>query len=205
MEEIYKNTPLDQIPWNIETPPAALVELVESGKVRPCRAADLGCGVGNFAVYLAGKGFEVTGIDISTTAVENAVNTARQKGVSCKFIAADLLGDMEEVKQTFDFAYDWEVLHHIFPENRKKYVENVHSILNEKGKYLSVCFSEQDPQFGGLGKYRKTPLGTTLYFSSEQELKVLFEPSFNILVLQTVEISGKFAPHLANYVWMEKK
>jgi len=34
--------------------------------------------------------------------------------------------------------------------------------------------SEKDPQFGGAGKIRKTPLGTTLYFSSEDEIRDLF-------------------------------
>jgi hypothetical protein len=63
---------------------------------------------------------------------------------------------------------------------RKKYIENVYRIINPGGKYLSVCFSEKDLQFGGSGKYRETPLGT-------------------------IEISGKFAPHLTNYAFMERK
>ena len=102
-------------------------------------------------------------------------------------------------------AYDWELLHHTYPEKRKKYVENVYRILNPRGNYLSVCFSEKDPQFGGSGKYRETPLGTILYFSSENESRDLFEPYFNIKELKTIKISGKFAPHLANYAFMEKK
>lgn len=121
------------------------------------------------------------------------------------FLVADVLGDLDEVKESFDFAYDWELLHHIFPEKRKKYVESVYKILNSRGKYLSVCFSEKDPQFGGYGKYRKTTLGTTLYFSSEDELRDLFDPYFNIKELKTIEISGKFAPHVANYAFMERK
>ena len=67
----------------------------------------------------------------------------------------------------WDFAYDWGMLHHILPEQRHKYIEGVYRILNPKGKYLSVCFSEKDAGFGGSGKYRKTRLGTVLYFSSE--------------------------------------
>jgi len=112
---------------------------------------------------------------------------------------------LDEIEETFDFAYDWELLHHIFPEKRKKYIENVHRILNPGGKYLSVCFSEKDPQFGGSGKYRETPLGTILYFSSEDELRGLFDPYFNVRESKTIEISGKFAPHLANYAFMERK
>jgi len=205
IDKIYRNMHPAEIPWNIETPPKASVELVESGKVKPCKTIDLGCGTGNYAIYLANIGFDVTGVDISLTAIKIAKENAKKKGVKINFLVADVLGDLDEVKETFDFAYDWELLHHIFPEKRKKYVENVYRILNARGKYLSVCFSEKDPQFGGSGKYRKTPLGTILYFSSEDELRDLFDPYFNIKELKTIEISGKFAPHLANYVFMEKK
>jgi len=204
-DRIYKNMPLEKIPWNSETPPDALVELVESGKVKPCKTIDLGCGAGNYAVYLAGRGFEVTGIDNSPTAIRIAQENASKKGVTGTFLVADVLGGLDEVKETFGFAYDWELLHHIFPEKRKKYVENVRRILDPGGKYFSVCFHEKDPQFGGSGKYRKTSLGTVLYFSSGDELRDLFEPYFSIEELKMVAISSKFAPHLLNYAFMEKK
>jgi len=205
MERIYKNIPLEEIPWNIETPPDALLNLIESGKLKPCKTIDLGCGAGNYAIYLASIGFDVTGIDISPSAIKMAKEKAKKKGVKCNFLVADVLGDLDEVKETFDFAYDWELLHHIFPEKRKKYVKNVYRILNPGGKYLSVCFSEKDPQFGGHGNYRKTSLGTILYFSSEDELRNLFSIYFNIKELKTIETRGKFAPHLANYAFMERK
>ncbi len=37
MDRIYRNVPLEDIPWIIENPPDVLVELVESGKVKPCK------------------------------------------------------------------------------------------------------------------------------------------------------------------------
>lgn len=197
--------PPEEIPWNIETPPNALVELSERGKVNSCKTIDLGCGAGNYAIYFASIGFDVTGVDISQTAIKIAKENAKKKGVKSYFLVANVLGDLKEVKETFDFAYDWELLHHIFPEKRKKYVENVYRILNSGGKYLSVCFSTKDPQFGGSGKYRETRLGTILYFSSEDELRGLFDPYFNIKELKTIEISGKSAPHLVNYAFMERK
>jgi SAM-dependent methyltransferase len=205
MDEIYRNVPLEKIPWNIETSPNALVELVESGKVKPSKTIDLGCGAGNYAIYFTSMGFDVTGVDISPTAIKIAKENAKKKGVKCNFLVADVLGDLDGVKETFDFAYDWELLHHIFPENRRKYCKNVHGILNPGGKYLSVCFSEKDPHFGGVGKYRETRLGTILYFSSEEELRDLFDPYFNIEELRTIEISGKFVLHLANYAFLTRK
>jgi cyclopropane fatty-acyl-phospholipid synthase-like methyltransferase len=205
IDKIYRTMPLEEIPWNIETPPKALVDLIENGEVKPCRAIDLGCGAGNYAIYLASTGFDVTGVDISPTAIRIAKENAKEKGVKSNFLVADVLGDLHEVKGTFDFAYDWELLHHIFPEERKKYVKNVYKVLNLRGKYLSVCFNEKDPQFGGTGKYVKTRIGTVLYLSSEEELRDIFDPCFNITESKTIEIRGKSVTHIANYVFMEKK
>jgi len=205
MDKIYRNMHHKEIPWNIEEPPKALVELVESEKVKSCKTIDLGCGAGNYAIYLASIEFDVTGVDISPMAIKIAKENAKKRGVKCDFFVANVLGDLDEVKEIFDFAYDWELLHHIFPEKRKKYIENVYGILNPRGKYLSICFSEKDPQFGGSGKVRETRLGTILYFSSEDELRDLFDPYFNIKELKTIELMGKSAPHLANYAFMEKK
>lgn len=205
MERIYKNIPPEDIPWNVETPPKELVELVDTGKVKPCKAVDLGCGTGNYAIYLASKGFDITGIDLSPTAIQIANENAQKKGVKCHFIVADITGDLREVEGTFDFAFDWEVLHHIFPEEKKRYIRNVHNLLNPGGKYLSVCFSEDDPEFGGAGKYVRTQLDTILYLYSIDELRELFEPGFNIQEIKSITVSSKFGKHIGNYVFMERK
>ena len=106
MDRIYGNMPLEEIPWNIGTPPDALVELVESEKVKPCKAIDLGCGAGNYAIYLASIGFDVTGVDISPSAIRAAKENAKRKDIKCHFLVADVLGNLDKVKEIFDFAYD---------------------------------------------------------------------------------------------------
>lgn len=204
MDAIYRNLAPDRIPWNIAHPPELLVELVESNWIQPCKAVDLGCGAGNYTLWLASKGFQMTGIDISSRAIEMADHKARTREISCRFIEHDLLSELEGLPRAFDFAYDWEVLHHIFPKDRETYISNVHSILRSKGKYLSVCFSETDPDFGGEGKYRETPIGTILYFSSEQELRELFDPLFRIEKLYTKRIAGKYGPHEVIVALMER-
>ncbi|NIP43326.1 MAG: methyltransferase domain-containing protein, partial [candidate division Zixibacteria bacterium] len=72
MEHIYRNLDEADIPWNRTHPPDMLVEMVEGGAVRPCRALDIGCGTGNYSLYLAGRGFEVTGVDLSAGAIDLA-------------------------------------------------------------------------------------------------------------------------------------
>ena len=205
MDSIYREKSSDEIPWNRETLPDALKDLVDSGRVHPCRAVDLGCGAGHYAIALAGLGFRMTGIDFSDAAIRMARENAHRKGAACRFFAADVLGDLKEVDDTFDFAYDWELLHHIFPEDRETYVHNVSRLIKPGGQYLSVCFSEESPQFGGQGKTRETPLGTVLYFSSESELRSLFQARFRVEELKTVEIQGKRAAHQAIYAFMKKE
>lgn len=205
MQRIYTEIPLADIPWNVESPPRALVELIESGQVRPCKTIDLGCGAGNYAIWLAGLGFEVTGVDVSPSAIALARDNAEKKGVTCDFLAEDAVAGLQHFSEAFGFAYDWSLLHHLFPERRRQYVQTVRRLLVPGGKYLSVCFSERDPAFGGSGKIRRTPLGTVLYFSSEEELRELFSPHFAVKTLKTIEVEGKRGPHLMNYAVMDKE
>jgi len=204
LDEAYRDRPLKEIPWNFETPPDELVELIKKGKIKPCKALDLGCGTGNYALSLAGRGFEMTGVDSSPSAIEIAKENARKRNLECDFLVMDVLEGFEKIQGTFDFVYDWLLLHHIYPEKRKVYCENVNKILKPGGRYLSVCFHEEDQQFGGSGKYRKTSLGTTLYFSSEKELRDLFDAVFQIKELKTIEVTGKSGPHLSLYTFMTK-
>jgi cyclopropane fatty-acyl-phospholipid synthase-like methyltransferase len=204
-EDVYRKVSPGEIPWNMEDPPELLVDLVKSGRIKPCRCIDLGCGAGNYSIYLAKNGFDVTGIDISPSAIGIAKENANVKGVQCRFIAADVIFAGEQIKDTFDFAFDWEVLHHVFPQKRNHYVESVFRLLNPGGTYLSVCFSNKDQQFGGKGKYRHTPLGTYLYFSSEHELRRLFQRYFKIAELSAIEIKGIKSSHCAYYALMEKR
>jgi SAM-dependent methyltransferase len=205
MNKIYSGMGLDNIPWNVETPPDILQDLIRSTKLSPCKIIELGCGAGNYVRYYSKMGFDATGVDISEKAIEIARELAQKAGVKCEFIAADVLGDMPEIKSNYEFVYDWELLHHIFPEDRNKYIENVHRLLKSQGRYLSVCFSEASTQFGGVGKYRKTPIDTVLYFSSEAEIESLFGRLFYVEELKSVDIKAKQGVHKAIYALMRQK
>jgi len=205
MNKIYSGMDLDQIPWNMETPPDILQDLIKSKKLSPCKIIELGCGTGNYVRYFAKMGFDATGVDISEKAIEIARELAEKVEVKCKFIAADVLGNLLEIKGKYDFVYDWELLHHIFPEDRNKYIENVHRLLSSQGRYLSVCFSEASTQFGGVGKYRKTPIGTVLYFSNEAEIESLFGRLFSVVELKSIDIKAKHGVHTAIYALMRRK
>lgn len=202
MERIYRDVPPDRIPWNFATPPEVLQRALEANAPPKGKIVELGCGAGNYVVWFAKRGYAATGVDISENAIGLARRCAADAGVACTFIAADVTRNLAGIDATFDFAYDWELLHHIFPEDREGYVRRVVRLLKPGAKYLSVCFSEDSPQFGGVGKYRRTPLGTTLYFSTEAELRELFQRHFDIEEMRTIDVRGRNATHKAIYALM---
>jgi SAM-dependent methyltransferase len=57
----------------------------------PGRALDVGCGEGADAVWLAERGWQVTGIDISEVAVGRARAAAERVGVAVEWISGDAL------------------------------------------------------------------------------------------------------------------
>jgi 2-polyprenyl-3-methyl-5-hydroxy-6-metoxy-1,4-benzoquinol methylase len=202
MNVIYRE---GEVPWDLPEPPDILVELVESGRISPCEAVDLGCGTGNQALWLASRGFRVTGIDLSTEAIAIASGHAKAQGLACRFLARNLTDDVEDLAESFDFAYDWKVLHHVFPDQRPHWVANVRRMLRPGGTYLSLCFSEREPTgFPGSGKVRETALGTTIYLSSEEELAGVFAPHFAIESITTVVVPGKSHSHAAVRCLMTK-
>lgn len=204
-EKIYEK------PWAVWTktePPQELVELIEGGKIKPGKVIDIGCGEGFYSIYLASKGFDVLGIDFSERAIKYAKENTGSQRVNVRFLAMDI-ADLEKLEEKFDFVLEWGVMHHIMPPQRKKYVEGINNLLNKDGKYLSVCFNEKSPEFGGVGeKYRMSPLDTQLYYSSQSELQELFEPYFRIIEAKIVTMVGKkeqeHHEHIGNYFFMEK-
>jgi len=52
------------------------------------RLLDLFCGAGGCSVGYHQAGFDVTGVDISTSAIALAEANAKNKGVTCRFVVA---------------------------------------------------------------------------------------------------------------------
>jgi SAM-dependent methyltransferase len=96
----------------------------------------------------------VTGVDVSSAAIALARDNARRKGVKCDILVADILEGMRDFTETFEFAHEWSVLHHIYPESRKQHVETVHRVLIPGGKYFLVAEADGEVGFGSGGKIR---------------------------------------------------
>jgi tellurite methyltransferase len=81
----------------------ALIESLVPGK----KALDIACGEGRNSVYLAGRGFAVTGLDISEAGLAKASQRAAAEGLVIDFREADLegyeFGEMYDLILNFNF------------------------------------------------------------------------------------------------------
>lgn len=139
-EDIYKNVPLDEIPWHSEKPPLSLVRNIQS--IERGLAIDLCCGAGTNSIFLAKNGFKVTGIDVSETAVKIARKMAEKEGLHIDFKVADVL-DFRTGKK-FDFAFDRGCFHHMPVSKRRMFAENLSGMLKKRGRFQLMAFSERN-------------------------------------------------------------
>ena len=86
--------------WSAE-PNRFLVAQTED--LAPGRALDLACGEGRNAVWLAGRGWRVTGVDFSAVGLEKAARLAGSRGVQAEWLLADLL-DYEPAELVYDLV-----------------------------------------------------------------------------------------------------
>ena len=82
-------------------PSALLVAAIEGRK--PGKALDIGMGQGRNAVFLAEKGFDVTGVDLSDVGVEQAKASASARNVKLTAVVSDI--------DKFDFGTEqWDLI-----------------------------------------------------------------------------------------------
>jgi len=107
--------------WDTGVPRPELAYLVD-GRV-PGRALDLGCGTGTDALYLAGRGWEATGIDFAPEAITAARKKADDTGVKAVFVVGDASRLREAgVRGPFDLLLDIGCYHTIPAGRRDAYV-----------------------------------------------------------------------------------
>lgn len=100
-------------PWERREVSAPWRRIVEGANaLAPGRALDVGCGTGRDAVYLAKRGWEVTGVDGVEQALAKARERAQQEGVEVQWISGDVteLGRLG-LEPGYTLLYDFGCIH----------------------------------------------------------------------------------------------
>jgi cyclopropane fatty-acyl-phospholipid synthase-like methyltransferase len=121
-----------------------LVQKAIEDRIAPCRAITLGCGVGRETLFLARKGFDVTGLDFSKTAIKKARSRAKAAGMNVPFVVDDLT-KLSHSLGTFELVMDFGALNDLSQLDRGRYMENVLPLTRQGGHYVMFCFDRMLP------------------------------------------------------------
>ncbi len=133
----------DDLVWTAQ-PNRFLVEQVAG--LRPGTALDLACGEGRNTVWLAGRGWEVTGVDFSATALAKARRLAKRAGVTARWEHLDVL-DRRPGR-----TYDLVVLAYLqLPADQRRRVLDTAARATGGGGSLLVIAHDRANLAGGVG------------------------------------------------------
>jgi|EndMetStandDraft_3_1072993.scaffolds.fasta_scaffold12336_6 cyclopropane fatty-acyl-phospholipid synthase-like methyltransferase len=125
-------------PWGA-APSPDLVALVEAGRLKPCRAIDIGCGTGATSIYLASRGFDVTGVDFAPSAIDRALAAAAAAGIHATFVVDDITAPRSGV-DGFELLVDHGTFDDLTHGDRCSYVATANQLAAEGASFYLWCF-----------------------------------------------------------------
>ena len=103
------------------------------------KALDLGCGNGKTVSTLVDSGYDVTGVDFSSVAIEQC----KARFPDSTFVESSVC-DLPFEDNTFDYITAVHVLEHLNDEELERTVSEIGRVLKESGFVFIRCFTEND-------------------------------------------------------------
>jgi len=134
--------------WETGRPAAELVRVVDQRVLRPMRTLELGCGTGADAVFLAKRGFEVTAVDFSPTAIERARTRAEQSGAVLR-IVLDNVFEFAGRCGPIDLVYDAGFYHYVRRTELARFLDLLWRLTRPGSLYFTLAGSADETAEGG--------------------------------------------------------
>lgn len=120
-------------PWDTNITPPEVIAFLD--RTPPGRALDLGCGTGTNAVTMAGRGWQVTGIDYVPAAIREARRKARMGQLRIDFQVADVTR-LDSLEGGFDYALDIGCLHALGQDRQRRYAGQLPRLVRPGGTFM---------------------------------------------------------------------
>ena len=125
-------------PWDSGITPPEVFEFIQSHPAG--RALDIGCGTGTNVITLVKAGWQVTGFDFASRAIQIAKRKIKRANVQAELFTDDATR-MKNVSGQFDLALDIGCFHGL--ENKVDYLTQLDRILAPGGFWLMYGFLAQ--------------------------------------------------------------
>lgn len=131
--------------WDIGRPQRAFVQLVEAGIVRD-PVLDVGCGTGELSLFLARRGHDVLGIDLSPLAIHQARQKAYWRRISAQFLVWDALDlpRLRDANITFRTVVDSGMFHVLGDRERDRFIAGLGGVVRSRGLYCVLGDARYD-------------------------------------------------------------
>ncbi len=147
----------EEFVWKTEPNQFLVAEVAD---LRPGRALDLACGEGRNAVWLAGHGWHVTGVDFSPVGLAKARRLAVERGVHVDWVEADVV-EWDPPAGSFDLVIAFYL--HLPSDDRHRVMAHAREALTAGGTLLVVGHDTTNVTAGYGG-----PQDPTVLFTPEE-------------------------------------
>lgn len=176
---------LRRTPWDTAVTPPEVIAFLRHHP--PGRALDLGCGTGTNAITLTQRGWQVTGVDFSMTAIWIARRRARRAGVQVDLRVGDVT-DLSHLDGPFNYALDIGCLHAVDPAGRESYAAGLERLVRPGGHYMLYAWLPRSWN------------GSTRGINQDQ-VTALFTPAFQVVHVAVGEEKGSGSA----WYWLQKQ
>ncbi len=122
--------------------------VAQTRTLAPGRALDVGCGEGADAIWLAERGWTVTGVDVSPLGLTRAAVHAAQAGASIQWRQVDLFSEDFEPFGAFELVNSQYL--HLPPQVRDRALHHLAAAVIPGGSLLLVSHHPSDLRIPGL-------------------------------------------------------
>lgn len=153
-EKVYQKFKADgKVGWNTRISHTEFQAIFERGLQaeyvpKNGKLLELGCGPGDYSLWLAEKGYEVAGVDIAPTAIEWVQEQAQERQLQIDFRVGNVLNLKDYPDNFFDLVLDGHCFHCIIGTDRPLFLASALRVLKPGGFFYTdnMCGEIRDPE-----------------------------------------------------------